>query len=111
MFSGWVFRGVTREKLAYVAGVLLISLIAVSVIVIIVASLRNGPPNAGQTTPTRSNYLTLRSSPTRPTPYYRNCREAHADGRWDIPTGDPAYRRALDGDGNGVACESPKSRR
>lgn len=37
--------------------------------------------------------------------YYRNCRQAHADGRYNIPVGDPAYRPGLDRDGDGYACE------
>jgi hypothetical protein len=38
-------------------------------------------------------------------PPYRNCKEAHADGRYNIPSNDPAYRRQLDRDGDGYACE------
>jgi hypothetical protein len=38
-------------------------------------------------------------------PPYRNCKEAHADGRYNIPSNDPAYRSALDRDGDGYACE------
>jgi hypothetical protein len=44
--------------------------------------------------------------PPSPAVYYKTCAEAHADGRWDIPEGDPAYRPGLDKDHNGVACES-----
>ena len=40
--------------------------------------------------------------------YYKNCAEAHADGRYDIPAGDPAYRPELDKDHNGIAYESRK---
>jgi Excalibur calcium-binding domain len=40
--------------------------------------------------------------------YYKNCAEAHADGRYDIPEGDPTYRPELDKDHNGIACESRK---
>lgn len=39
-------------------------------------------------------------------PPYKNCTEAHQDGRYDIPQGDPAYRSKLDRDGDGIACES-----
>ncbi|MFN8043057.1 MAG: excalibur calcium-binding domain-containing protein [Mycobacterium sp.] len=39
-------------------------------------------------------------------PPYANCTEAHKDGRYDIPQGDPAYRSKLDRDGDGIACES-----
>lgn len=37
---------------------------------------------------------------------YRNCTEAHQDGRYDIPQGDPDYWSGGDRDGDGVACES-----
>ncbi|GBE67952.1 hypothetical protein MFM001_44140 [Mycobacterium sp. MFM001] len=39
-------------------------------------------------------------------PPYKNCTEAHNDGRYYIPRGDQAYRPALDRDNDGVACES-----
>lgn len=39
-------------------------------------------------------------------PPYKNCSEAHADGRYNIPKGDPAYQSKLDRDGDGIACES-----
>jgi Excalibur calcium-binding domain len=44
-------------------------------------------------------------------PPYQNCNEAHADGRYSIPTSDPAYDPALDPDGDGLACEPSKGRR
>jgi Excalibur calcium-binding domain len=44
-------------------------------------------------------------------PPYQNCNEAHADGRYSIPTSDPAYRPDLDIDGDGLACEPSKARR
>ncbi len=43
-------------------------------------------------------------------PPYRNCSEAHADGRYNIPSTDPAYRSQLDRDGDGLACEPYRSR-
>lgn len=43
-------------------------------------------------------------------PPYRNCKEAHADGRYNIPSSDPAYRSELDRDGDGYACEPYKGR-
>jgi excalibur calcium-binding domain-containing protein len=43
-------------------------------------------------------------------PPYRNCTEAHADGRYNIPSNDPAYRSGLDRDGDGYACEPYKGR-
>lgn len=37
--------------------------------------------------------------------YYRTCRDAFQDGRANILRGEPAYREALDADGDGKACE------
>ena len=39
-------------------------------------------------------------------PPYRNCSQARADGRHDIPRGDPAYAPHLDRDNDGIACEA-----
>ena len=44
-------------------------------------------------------------------PPYQNCNEAYADGRYSIPTSDPAYRPDLDPDGDGLACELPSKAR
>lgn len=44
-------------------------------------------------------------------PPYSNCGDAHADGRYSIPSTDPAYRPDLDIDHDGLACEPPKGRR
>ncbi|MFO7162680.1 MAG: excalibur calcium-binding domain-containing protein [Mycolicibacterium hassiacum] len=40
---------------------------------------------------------------------YKNCSQAHADGRYNIPRDDPAYWPEGDRDGDGLACE-PKPR-
>ena len=37
---------------------------------------------------------------------YRNCTEAHKDGRYDIPKDDPDYWPGGDRDNDGIACES-----
>jgi hypothetical protein len=37
---------------------------------------------------------------------YANCTAAHNDGRSNIPIGDADYAPKLDGDGDGIACES-----
>ena len=37
---------------------------------------------------------------------YANCTQAHKDGRYDIPQGDPDYWSAGDRDSDGIACES-----
>ena len=36
---------------------------------------------------------------------YRNCTEAHRDGRYNIPKGDPDYWPGGDRDNDGLACE------
>lgn len=36
---------------------------------------------------------------------YSNCTQAHADGRYNIPQGDPDYWPGGDRDGDGFACE------
>lgn len=38
-------------------------------------------------------------------PPYKNCSEAHKDGRYNIPQDDSAYASKLDRDGDGFACE------
>jgi excalibur calcium-binding domain-containing protein len=47
---------------------------------------------------------------SRPVPrasgQYRNCTQAHQDGRYDIPQDDPDYWPGGDRDGDGIACES-----
>ncbi|WP_432834064.1 excalibur calcium-binding domain-containing protein [Dactylosporangium sp. CA-092794] len=37
--------------------------------------------------------------------YYKNCAEARSAGAAPLYRGDPGYRKALDRDGDGVACE------
>lgn len=82
-------------------------LVAVTVVIIGVAlfvffgvtpSLRVGPgPSPGTTAEV--------TPPAGKGPPYSNCVEAHADGRYNIPRGDPAYNPALDRDGDGIACD------
>lgn len=38
-------------------------------------------------------------------PPYKNCTQAHDDGRYNTPSDDAAYRDELDRDGDGYACE------
>lgn len=45
------------------------------------------------------------STPARVDPPYGSCKEAHADGAYNIKKGDPGYRPKLDRDNDGVACE------
>jgi hypothetical protein len=44
--------------------------------------------------------------PSKTAPPYKNCTAARADGRHDVPIGDPGYGDWLDRDHDGIACES-----
>lgn len=46
------------------------------------------------------------SAPPEPEVYFTNCAEARSAGAAPIEDGEPGYRSALDGDGDGVACDS-----
>ena len=46
------------------------------------------------------------AAPGAPVQFFRNCDEARDAGFTDIELGDDAYGAHLDGDGDGVACES-----
>lgn len=46
------------------------------------------------------------AAPAQANPPYANCEAAAADGRYNIPRGDPAYAPKLDRDNDGIACES-----
>jgi hypothetical protein len=80
----------------------LIAVIVVCVVIVIVALTNQSPAITPPKYPTTWSSTT----PSRAGVYYQNCAEAHADGRWNIPADDPAYRTALDKDHNGIACES-----
>jgi hypothetical protein len=47
--------------------------------------------------------------PTTEAPYYRSCDEAVRAGVAPIPQGAPGYRRSLDRDRDGLACEADES--
>lgn len=89
-----------RDRLARVIAWILIAIILACVVIVIVALARRGVslPRSRSTHPT--------TIPSRPAVYYKNCAEAHKDGRWNIPADDPAYRPALDKDHDGIACAS-----
>lgn len=38
--------------------------------------------------------------------HYSGCREARANNRENIDAWEPSYRSSMDGDGDGVACET-----
>jgi hypothetical protein len=44
--------------------------------------------------------------PRRESTYYKNCAEVRAAGKAPIFKGEPGYGRHLDGDGDGVGCET-----
>ena len=92
----------TRIQLARIAAWLLIAVIVVCVVIVIVALAKRGVSIPRSTYPTTH----FKTTPTRPRVFYKNCDEAHKDGRWNIPADDPAYRPALDKDHDGVACAS-----
>ncbi|MCM2576248.1 excalibur calcium-binding domain-containing protein [Streptomyces meridianus] len=51
-----------------------------------------------------------REGSSEPAGHYENCTEAHRDGVFDIPGDAPAYRRELDRDQDGLACEPHESK-
>lgn len=57
-----------------------------------------GRPRPGQTAPRAP-------SPGGGSVYYPNCDAVRAAGKAPLHRGEPGYRPALDGDGDGVACE------
>ncbi|WP_372494495.1 excalibur calcium-binding domain-containing protein [Mycobacterium colombiense] len=94
-----------RDRLARIAAWLLVVIIVVCVVIVIVAVAKRG---VSLPRPQRSPYPTTHftTTPSRPRVFYKNCDEAHKDGRWNIPADDPAYRPALDKDHDGIACAS-----
>lgn len=74
------------------------------------ASYRAAHPREYAPAPSRAAAPSRATSPARTAPsasgvYFRNCREAWAAGRAPLHIGQPGYRREMDGDGDGVACE------
>lgn len=100
----------TRDKLANILAAVLIAIIVGCVIIVVWTLIQDGAISS-RPGPRSTPAPTAATMPNRPSVYYRNCTEAHAAGRWDIPEGDPAYRPGLDKDHNGIACESRKPSR
>lgn len=92
-----------RDKLAQVVAGLLIAVIVVCAVIVVVALAKRGSSSTRPPYPT-THFPT--TTPSRPGVYYKNCAEAHKDGRWNIPSTDRAYRPALDKNHDGIACES-----
>jgi Excalibur calcium-binding domain len=65
-------------------------------------------PSSARATPV-APAKTTKPAPARTTAkpvYYANCDAVYAAGRSNLRRSDPGYRKALDRDGDGVACES-----
>ena len=60
----------------------------------------------GQATTSSTGSVPQLVPPTVESSQFSNCTEAAQAGRYDIPRGDPDYASYLDGDNDGVACES-----
>jgi hypothetical protein len=91
---------ITRETKfrLLVAATIVILTVVLFVFFGIIPSLPRGPGSSPGTT------TEVMPQPQKGPPY-SNCEEAHADGRYNIPQGDPAYNPALDRDGDGIACD------
>lgn len=86
----------TKVRLLTAATIVILT-IMLFVFFAVIPTLPKGPaPSPGTTTEVMP--------PPRKGPPYSNCADARADGRSNIPRGDPAYNPALDRDGDGIAC-------
>jgi hypothetical protein len=70
------------------------------------------PSDAGPAEPAEPQPTATREAAPVPPPapppaeaYYANCTQARAAGAAPLYVGEPGYRKALDRDGDGVACE------
>lgn len=68
-------------------------------------------PILGPTAPVTHPPVERTAKPARAqrAPIYRSCAEVRAAGKAPLRRGEPGYSRALDPDGDGVACERGKS--
>jgi hypothetical protein len=67
----------------------------------------NTVPSLGPTAPVTHAPIEHTAKPARAavrTPTYRSCAEVRAAGKAPLRRGEPGYSRALDPDGDGVAC-------
>jgi hypothetical protein len=79
-----------------------IATVVVIAVLLVVYGDKNHPPQWPRTTSGTSSTAVPATSAG---PSYINCSAARADGRSNIPRGDPAYRPDLDHNGDGIACE------
>jgi hypothetical protein len=77
------------------------SVVFVAVILVIFGDTTHTP----QTPPASPRTSQTPQTIARTGPPYSDCDAAHADGRYNIPRGDPAYQAKLDRDGDGIACD------
>ncbi|WP_343232858.1 MULTISPECIES: excalibur calcium-binding domain-containing protein [unclassified Tsukamurella] len=64
------------------------------------------PPTSEVMSPQTTDYTTPATThDSGGSAYYRNCAAARAAGVAPLHVSDPGYRRKLDRDGDGVACE------
>jgi hypothetical protein len=77
------------------------SVVVVAVLVVIFGDTTHTP----QTPPTGPRTSQTPQTAARTGPPHSDCNAAHADGRYNIPRGDPAYEPRLDRDGHGIACD------
>jgi hypothetical protein len=63
------------------------------------------PDEAASTGPSSPKPTVNGGPPTTGAVYYANCAAARAAGAAPVHRGEPGYRTALDGDGDGLACE------
>lgn len=84
---------------------LLVAATIVIITVVLVVFFRVIPPLPKGPGPSQGPTTDVMPPTPRKGPPYANCDAAHADGRYNIPRGDPAYNPALDRDGDGIACD------
>ena len=63
-------------------------------------------PSGNAQAPTPASAGTAEPSQVEASRYFSGCNEARAAGAAPIRVGEPGYREEMDGDGDGIACES-----
>ncbi|MCV7078460.1 excalibur calcium-binding domain-containing protein [Mycobacterium szulgai] len=92
----------TREQIRLIVSV---AVVVTAVLLVLLGFKLDGAQRSGP--PPRSPGLTSSPAATNSPHHYANCDQAWADGRTNIPRGDPDYHPALDRDGDGWACDRP----
>ena len=68
------------------------------------------PPRAPKAAVRAARPVAMPALPALRDQHFHGCDDARAAGRYDIPSWDPSYRREMDGDGDGLACEPYRGR-